>query len=217
MTGNAATADRAGKAGRLKRALGAALAILIAVPVLFAAGFLWFVWRMPSEEVALDRSADGIVVLTGGALRISDAIELLAAGRGRRLLISGANRSTNQSEIARLNPEFARVVGCCVDFDRSLNTLGNAIETRRWAQSRGFRSLIVVTSSYHMPRAMAEIAHQLPDATLIAFPVVSDRRRSEPWWGNTATIRFMVTEYLKYMYAQLRMRVTPTAGATAIG
>src|SRR2546430_2549244 len=53
MTGNAATADRAGKAGRLKRALGAALAILIAVPVLFAAGFLWFVWRMPSEEVEL--------------------------------------------------------------------------------------------------------------------------------------------------------------------
>src|SRR5216683_1250575 len=97
MTGNAATADRAGKAGRLKRALGAALAILIAVPVLFAAGFLWFVWRMPSEEVALDRSADGIVVLTGGASRILDGIELLAAGRGKRLLISGVHRGGNQA------------------------------------------------------------------------------------------------------------------------
>ena len=193
------------------------MALAAVAGLALALGFLWFVWRLPAEEITLNRDADGIVVLTGGALRISDAIELLAAGRGRRLLISGANRSTNQSEIARLNPEFARVVGCCVDFDRSLNTLGNAIETRRWAQSRGFRSLIVVTSSYHMPRAMAEIAHQLPDATLIAFPVVSDRRRSEPWWGNTATIRFMVTEYLKYMYAQLRMRVAPTARATATG
>src|ERR1700680_3293053 len=92
MTGNAATADRAGKAGRLKRALCAALAILIAVPVLFAAGFLWFVWRMPNDEVALDRSADGIVVLTGGASRILDGIELLAAGRAQRLLITGVPR-----------------------------------------------------------------------------------------------------------------------------
>ena len=55
-------------------------------------------------EVALDPNADGIVVLTGGASRINDAIELLAAGRGRRLLISGANRATNRGEILRLNP-----------------------------------------------------------------------------------------------------------------
>ena len=163
------------------------------------------------------RNADGIVVLTGGASRISDAIELLAAGRGQRLLISGANPATNQNEITRLNPEFAGVVGCCVDFDRSLNTLGNAVETRHWARARGFRSLIVVTSSYHMPRAMAEIAHQLPDTTLLAFPVVSDRLRSEPWWASSATMKLVLSEYLKYLYAQVRMRVTPTAGEIATG
>ena len=114
MTGNAATADRAGKAGRLKRALGAALAILIAVPVLFAAGFLWFVWRMPSEEVALDRSADGIVVLTGGASRILDGIELLAAGRGKRLLISGVHRGTTTGEIARNTPACSPVASISI-------------------------------------------------------------------------------------------------------
>ena len=62
---------------------------------------------LPTEEVKLDRKADGIVVLTGGASRIVDAMELLAAKRGQRLLISGANRSTNADEIARLHPEFA--------------------------------------------------------------------------------------------------------------
>jgi len=81
--------------------------------------------------VALDRNTDGIVALTGGASRIADAIELLASGRGKRLLISGAYRATNSKEISRLNPEFERWVRCCVDFDRSLNTLGNAIETKR--------------------------------------------------------------------------------------
>jgi uncharacterized SAM-binding protein YcdF (DUF218 family) len=197
--------------GWMTIALGAATGLALGL------GFGWFVWRLPAEEVTLARNADGIVVLTGGASRISDAIELLAAGRGQRLLISGANRATNQSEITKLNPEFARVVGCCVDFDRSLNTLGNAIETRRWAQTRGFRSLIVVTSSYHMPRAMAEIAHQLPGAMLIAFPVVTDRLRTEPWWASGTTTKLMVSEYLKYLYAQVRMRINPNAGDVVTG
>ena len=175
------------RAPRLLRRLGwSTLALCSAAALLLGLGFLWFVWRVPADEVALDRNADGIVALTGGASRIADAIELLASGRGKRLLISGANRATNSNEISRLNPEFERWVRCCVDFDRPLNTLGNAIETRRWAESRGFRSLIVVTSNYHMPRALAEIAHQLPDVALVPFPVVTDRQRAEPWWSSGA-------------------------------
>jgi uncharacterized SAM-binding protein YcdF (DUF218 family) len=175
-------------------------------------GFVWFTWRVPADEVSLDRNADGIVALTGGASRIADAIELLALGRGKRLLISGANRATNSNEISRLNPEFERWVRCCVDFDRSLNTLGNAIETKRWAESRGFRSLIVVTSNYHMPRALAEISHQLPGVALVPFPVVTDRQRAEPWWTGGATTRLMLSEYVKYIFARLRMGLNPSAG-----
>ena len=59
--------------------------------VLLAGGFFWFVWQIPTEEVQLDRKADGIVVLTGAAARIPDAIELLAAERGKRLLITGVH------------------------------------------------------------------------------------------------------------------------------
>ena len=183
-----------------------------AVAVVLGLGFLWFIWRVPADEIPLDRNADGIVALTGGASRIADAIELLALGRGKRLLISGANRATNSNEISRLNPEFERWVRCCVDFDRSLNTLGNAIETKRWAEHRGFRSLIVVTSNYHMPRALAEIAHQLPDVALVPFPVVTDRQRAERWWASGASARRMVTEYVKYVFAKLRMGLNPGAG-----
>jgi uncharacterized SAM-binding protein YcdF (DUF218 family) len=191
------------------------VAFCVGVAVLAGVGFLWFIWRVPADEVALDRNADGIVALTGGASRIADAIELLALGRGKRLLISGVNRATSSKEISRLNPEFERWVRCCVDFDRSLNTLGNAIETRRWAESRGFRSLIVVTSNYHMPRALAELSHQLPEVALVPFPVVTDRQRADPWWAGGATARLMLTEYAKYVFAKLRMGLHPVVGAGA--
>jgi uncharacterized SAM-binding protein YcdF (DUF218 family) len=191
------------------------IAFCVGAAVLAGVGFLWFIWRVPADEVALDRNADGIVALTGGASRIADAIELLALGRGKRLLISGVNRATSSKEISRLNPEFERWVRCCVDFDRSLNTLGNAVETRRWAESRGFRSLIVVTSNYHMPRALAELSHQLPGVALVPFPVVTDRQRADPWWAGGATARLMLTEYAKYVFAKLRMGLHPIVATGA--
>jgi uncharacterized SAM-binding protein YcdF (DUF218 family) len=198
--------------GRLLRRLGWSALVAGVAAGLLGFGFLWFVWRVPADEVALNRNADGIVALTGGASRVADAMELMAAGRGKRLLISGAYRTTTPGEISRLNPVYARVAGCCVDFDNSLNTLGNAIETRRWAERWGFRSLIVVTSNYHMPRALAELAHQLPGVALVPFPVVTDKQRAEPWWTNGAIARLMFSEYVKYVFARVRMGVTSADG-----
>ncbi|TMJ90898.1 MAG: YdcF family protein [Alphaproteobacteria bacterium] len=213
--GTPRSTERSGSSAWLRRLGWSALAFCVAAALSIGLGFIWFVRHVPVEEVSLNRSADGIVALTGGASRITDAIELLASGRGKRLLISGAYRGTNSNEISRLNPEFERWVRCCVDFDRSLNTLGNAVETKRWAESRGFRSLVVVTSNYHMPRALAEIAHQLPEVTLLPFPVVTDRQRAERWWVGWATTRLMVTEYLKFLFTKLRITLDLDAGTTA--
>jgi uncharacterized SAM-binding protein YcdF (DUF218 family) len=193
-------------------------AALVAALMMLAGGFLWFALHIPAEEPPLDRAAaDGIVALTGGASRISDAVELLASGRGRRLLITGVAPTTNTAELIRLAPESRRLFSCCIDIDYSaVNTVGNAAETRRWARERGFRSLVVVTSGYHMPRAMLEIAHRLPDVTLIPFPVVSAQRRAEPWWSNAGTAKHLVFEYLKFIVAAARIGLEPASASTEI-
>ena len=130
------------------------VAPVVALLVLIG-GFLWFALHIANEESPLDRAADGIVALTGGASRITDAVELLASGRGRRLLITGVGPTTNTAELIRLAPDYERWFSCCIDLDyTAINTVGNAAQTRRWARERGFRSLVVVTSGYHMPRAL---------------------------------------------------------------
>jgi uncharacterized SAM-binding protein YcdF (DUF218 family) len=196
------------KAAVRRRRIMAVIVKLAVFGVLaLALGFAGFVWLLPSQEIALVGNADGIVVLTGGASRVTDALELLASGRGKRLLITGVNPGTTTGDIARQTVDYGRLLNCCVDLDYSaLNTLGNAVQARRWALDHDFKSLIVVTSAYHMPRALAELAHQLPDAALIPYPVVSDRLRIEPWWSNSETTKLVLSEYLKYLFAKVRMR-----------
>ena len=192
---------------RTRRIRSMTLKLVMLGLILLIFGFAGFIWLLPSRQVALDSNADGIVVLTGGTSRISDALDLLASGRGKRLLITGVNTGTTTGDIAREVVNYNALLSCCVDLDYSaLNTYGNAVQARRWAVAHGFQSLIVVTSAYHMPRALAELAHQLPDARLIPFPVVSDRLRIEPWWSSGDTTRLVLSEYLKYLAAKVRMR-----------
>jgi uncharacterized SAM-binding protein YcdF (DUF218 family) len=171
---------------------------------LVAADFFWFVHQMPRSEAAPARNADGIVALTGGPFRINDALDLLASGHGKRLLISGVNPTTRRGEIARLMPEHERWFTCCVDIDHSATTIGNAIETRQWVKSRGFQSLIVVTANFHIPRALVELGHELPDVMLVPYGVVSEKMRIEAWWENPETARLLFLEYLKYIVARIR-------------
>jgi len=191
--------------GWLRVSLVAALAIVF---VGAAIGFVGFISQLRGVETGPDRKADGIVVLTGGSSRVSDAMELLASGYGQRLLISGVHPTNAPSDISRSLPDNQSLLSCCVDLDRSaVNTRSNAAEARRWAHERGFKSLIVVTSNYHMPRAIVELSHAMPDIALIPFAVVGDKWRDEPWWTSGATVRLLLSEYVKYVAAEVRVRL----------
>jgi len=182
----------------------AAAAVGLAL-VIFVGGFVRFANSASRIGPAALESADGIVVLTGGEHRLSEAARLLAEGRGRRLLISGANRVATAEDLLRKSGLDARLFRLSVDIGYSAHdTSGNADETRAWARTHGFSKLIIVTSSYHMPRTLAELGRVMPRAKLIPYPVVSSNFRTERWWTHLATARILFLEYVKFLNSAAR-------------
>jgi uncharacterized SAM-binding protein YcdF (DUF218 family) len=192
------------------RIAGACMGMLGSLAVIFCGGFLLFATGIPRTETPPQHTADGIVALTGGASRISDAMDLLARNFGKRLLISGVNPATRPSELIKLTPEYEKLFNCCIDLGhQALNTTGNAAEIAQWSRALGFKSLIVVTSAWHMPRALVELRREANETELIPFPVVTDRMREAPWWTNAQTAKLLLLEYIKYLAAVLRVRFEP--------
>jgi uncharacterized SAM-binding protein YcdF (DUF218 family) len=178
------------------------LAILLLVAVLWVVGLLAFGDRAakatPAPEPAV---ADGIVVLTGASsARIDAAIQLLETGKGRRLLISGVNPEVRPRELRDVARGAGHAYDCCVDLGfQAANTLGNARETAAWARKHGFRSLIVVTADYHMPRSILELRAALPNTRLQPYPVETETLDAHAWWKRGPEARRLMVEYSKYL------------------
>ena len=201
---------RATRVQRLGRAVALwTLAGLGLGAALFAGGYAWFALSLARTETRLSVKAEGVVALTGGSDRVREASELLARGQAKRMLITGVNRATRSSVLAKLLPLPRDLFNCCVDLGyQARDTIGNARETREWAQVHNItRSLIVVTSNYHMPRALVELSAELPDLALYPFPVVSEHVNVAEWATNLEVMKLVGSEYLKYLGALARIAV----------
>lgn len=184
----------------LIRAGLAALAVLAAA---LGAGFAWFAAEAARPAPPPPRS-DGIVVLTGGAGRVELALRLLAEGRAGRLLVSGTGRGELGDLIAAAGLDAAvsaHVSPGQVTLGRGArSTRGNARETAEWAAGHGMGSLIVVTSGYHMRRALWELRRTLPAAVVLhPAPLVPHL----PDGQDQVPLRLLVSEYAKWLGAMV--------------
>ncbi len=181
------------KSGGLIRRL---LLALMALPVLWLAGLAWFVVQTtrPAPEAP---SADAIVVLTGGKERVAAGLRLLLQGRAKLLLVSGVGRAVTLHDLATtagLDASATASLAGRVTLGRNADTThGNALETTDFVMQNGVSSLIVVTADYHMPRALAELRRQMPQTSLLPFPV-----HPQVGW------RALIGEYGKFVAVALR-------------
>ncbi|HEX3887443.1 MAG TPA: YdcF family protein [Phenylobacterium sp.] len=181
------------------------LAALLVLAMIWAAGLVAFAERVqrstPTQE---PQAADGIVALTGANSneRIAAAIQLLADHKGRRVLVSGVNREVSREQLRVASGAVRRLYDCCVDLGfTAADTVGNARETAEWARAMRFNSLIIVTSDYHMPRAMLELRAVLrpPAATFQTYAVPTAALKTRHWWRSPGAARLLVVEYSKYL------------------
>lgn len=185
------------------RRIFAAIGILA---LAWAVGLLVFIRELPAPASGAGAKADGVVVYTGiGGARVATGMSLMQSGAGARLLISGVNPNTTREEVAKQWEGDLDGFDCCVDLGlEAQSTAGNAHEVRDWANSHGFRSLILVTSDYHMPRALLETRTQLPEAEIIAHPVESGYLDASGKPKNLGAWRQLAYEYTKFLAVRVR-------------
>ena len=198
-----------------RRLLSRPAALLIALLVPWLGGFAWFARSIPAEVVDAESETDAIVVLTGGSLRVQSGLALLAAGKAKKLFVSGVYHSTDVAALLRVSRQSPENVACCIVLGHEAdNTFGNALETAQWMRQEGFGSLRLVTASYHMPRSMLEFARAMPGMRILAHPVFPENVKQERWWVWPGTVSLMLVEYHKYLLALARPLVLPDGETT---
>lgn len=203
----------------MRRARGGPFAwiffVLLAAGLGYAGGLVWFAQTIPRAPApdAAATVADGIVVLTGGPLRLREGLRLLAAGKGRKLLVSGVYRGVEVQELLRVARQAPDSVECCVELGYAADsTHGNARETAAWAEREGFRSLILVTANYHLRRSLLEFRRALPGIDIHPHPVFPEGFRIAAWWRWPGTFALVQGEYHKFL-AALARPLMPLGGA----
>lgn len=185
----------------LRRRLGRALsgAVLLAFAA-YVVGFIVFAAELDRQPPVDVPVADGIVALTGGEGRISEAYKLLEDGKGHRLLITGVHPEVKLASVRKMIAGPSDKFDCCVDVGRQAeNTIGNASETAAWVSVHRYKSIILVTSTYHMPRATLELRRAMPGISITPYPVVQDTLHLDGWWDFPGTTKLLVSEYSKYL------------------
>ncbi|MBZ9851096.1 YdcF family protein [Mesorhizobium sp. CA14] len=200
--------------GRLRLALRVCGFVVLAALVLFAGGFGWFADKVSHMTTPANPArADAIIVLTGGQSRLDAAMDLLASGKGERLLISGVHPSATRRQLQAAMGGDRQLFSCCVDIDRAaLDTIGNAEESAKWVENHAYGSIIIVTNNYHMPRSLLEMGRLLHGARLEPYPVVNTNLGNGGWLTKPEALRVLLTEYSKYVLSLargfLRLRTT---------
>ena len=179
---------------------------------LWLGGFFHFVTELPRRQAQQPGINDAIVVLTGGRGRLQVGLRMLVAGSGSRLLISGVKSGISAAELRDIQAEAADMFSCCIDLGyQAHDTRGNAIETSLWARLHGYRSLHLVTASYHMPRSLLLLQEAMPDVKFYPVPVLPGSIKLDRWWSYPGTLKLLIMEYSKYLFSLIRVRLVGSA------
>ena len=197
--------------------------LLVGAVVVAGAGlalFQDFVASFDRPVPAPPPRVDLIVALSGGSGRLAEAVRLLHEGRAPVLLLVGFQGPAVAARLGE-HPDAAALAreGRIVVEPRSESTLDDARRTRALVEARGARSVLVITSVYHVPRAELTFQTLLPSGVAVYVrPVATARFRADAWDADEPSRRIVFGEFMKYLVYRVRLALEgPAASGAAVG
>jgi uncharacterized SAM-binding protein YcdF (DUF218 family) len=182
----------------------AALVVVLAF-LAWTTGFLAFANAIPDKVEDAESLTDAIVVLTGGSARLEEGLTLLAAGKGKKLFVSGVYQGVEVQHLLELSRRRPEELSCCIALGYAANsTIGNALETAEWLEDERFTSIRLVTANYHMPRSLLEFRYAMPNVRIVPHAVFPEQFKLDAWWQWPGSAHLIFVEYLKYLAASAR-------------
>ena len=168
---------------------------------------LW-VLAEPLRRVEAPRKADAIVVFAGGAgesaiagggyqERVGQAVDLYRAGYARRLILSsGFVYVFREAEVMRALAIDQGVPADAIILEqRAGNTHEMVLFTRDIARRYSSSRVLLVSSPYHMRRALLTWRKQAPDIEVVATPVLRSQYYAHEYGASIEQFRGIAWEY----------------------
>lgn len=158
-----------------------------------------------SVNLAQIDKVDLIVVLTGGRGRLREGVELLRAGKGERLLISGMKVGTALEDVFQANQLGTLTENLrnrIVPGMASSSTYENAKEVREAIERYSPKSVLLITSNYHLPRARDLLLDELQVNYFRTWPQllfygIESPNFGEKWYLSPTSWGIYLSEYVK--------------------
>jgi uncharacterized SAM-binding protein YcdF (DUF218 family) len=189
--------------------------ILILIISYFFVGLFNFHDKILSLEVNKNIVNSNIVILTGGSNRIKEGLKVVKDIDKRtkddfKILISGTGKGFTKASLKKiLTSNFnLKLVECCIELEsRSKDTYSNASETYKWTKKNAINSIILITSNYHMPRAILEFKNRMPNLKIYTYPITPKNHDVKNWLNSSDTVSLIFFEYSKLLISNLRLKI----------
>ena len=190
--------------------------IIISIIIYFFVGLFNYKERILSLKEYSSIKASNIVILTGGSNRIRDGLKIINNFENSvilniKLLISGTGKGFTISNVKKFLPQneyLQTFIKCCIKLEsQSQNTYSNAIETFKWAKKNNIKSFVLITSNYHMPRAVLEFKALMPNFEIITHPITPKKHDINKWIYSFETFSLIFIEYFKFLIANSRINI----------
>ncbi len=177
------------------------LSLVLIVLVVAAVLFIDFAYKTFSVRQQ-DRQTDAIVVLAGGKGRVEEGVRLYRQRQGRYLFLVGVDPAIRKETLFREREGEPNGDGVFLE-KASRNTLENALYARKLIETRDIHSLTLITSRYHMKRAILIFRNVFAaDIAIYSHPVDSKNLKEE-WWNHGGSFRLLFSEFYKYCLFRL--------------